>query len=74
MKTGGTQQPIKRKTSGFKVGDTVRCIAASSPWYTVGKTYQVVEHPKTFAPAVQGADGLYDEMTLVLSKFEKIKE
>ncbi len=74
MDKGGTKQPTKRKTSGFNIGDEAKCIAAHSPWYTVGETYQVVEHPETFVPAVQGSDGLYDEMCLVLSKFEKVEK
>lgn len=72
VKTGGTQAPIKRKTSGFKVGDRVRCIAANSRWYTVGEEYDVVEHPISFLPSVRASDGFYDEMIMIMSKFEKV--
>lgn len=74
MDKGGTKQPIKRKTSGFKVGDKVRCVSASSRWYTVGEVYEVVEHPKSLLPAVRASDGLYDEMLMIVSKFEKVQD
>lgn len=70
---GGTKQPIKRKTAGFRVGDKIRCISPASRWYTLNKEYEVVEHPVSFLAAVQGADGLYDELIMIMSKFELVK-
>lgn len=72
MDKGGTKQPTKRKTSGFKIGDRIRCIAANSQWYSVGKEYEVVPHPKSQLPSVQASDGLYDEMVMIASKFELV--
>lgn len=56
----------------IQMGDTVRCIHAASSWYTVGQEYQVVPHPVEGSRSVQGSDGHYDMLSLVVSKFEKL--
>lgn len=72
MKTGGTQVPTKRKTSGHTIGDKVRCIVSESPWHKVGDTHTVVEHPRTGLPAVPASDGFFDELCICVSRFEKV--
>lgn len=74
MSKGGTQAPVKRKTSGHKIGDTVRCISAGSSWHKVGDIKTVVEHPTSGLPAVLASDGFYDELAMAVSRFEAMKE
>lgn len=71
MKTGGTQAPVRRKTSGFKVGDTVVCIGPKTIFYKKDEEYEVVSHPEYGNPCIQCRDGLYDMMSMVSSTFEK---
>ena len=71
MSKGGTQAPVKRKTSGHKIGDRVRCISSGSPWHKVGDEHVVVEHPSSGLPSVPASDGYFDELVMAVSRFEK---
>jgi len=62
----------KPKAKGpIKVGETVVCTKAHSPWYTTGQTYEVIEHPETGTPALRAADGLLDHYSLLVSSFRR---
>ncbi len=54
------------------VGDTVVCTHSASPWYTVGKYYEVFDHPDGKGKAVRASDGLFDRLSLVISNFERV--
>lgn len=60
--------------SNIKFGDTVLCTHAASSWFTVGECYLVEKHPESGYAAVRAADGLYDMLSLVVSKFEKVRK
>lgn len=72
MNKGGTQAPVKRKTSGHKIGDTVRCISSGSSWHKVGDIHTVVEHPNSGLPSVPASDGFFDELVMAVSRFESL--
>ena len=56
----------------YKAGQTLICTYAASNAYTVGKEYNVFDHPKE-GLSVRGNDKLHDSLALVISKF-KLKE
>lgn len=52
----------------YKLGEILTCTFAASPFYEVGKTYEVVKNNKDEL-CVMGKDGLYDPLHTVISKF-----
>ena len=57
-----------------KIGSKVICTHAATSWFKVGQIYEVVAHPETDAPSVIAKDGLYDMLSLCVSKFASRKE
>ncbi len=71
---GGTSAPVKRKTAGHQIGDTVVCISAGSTWHKVGRKTVVEAHPRTGLASVPALDGHHDELCMCTSKFEQVTE
>jgi len=63
-----------RKTPKFVIGSKVRCTHAATSDYRVGDVYDVVEHHETGGPSIKARDGFLDLPSLVISKFEPIKD
>jgi len=57
-----------------KIGDTVVCTHAASSWFTTGECYLVEKHPEYDRPSIRASDGFYDLLSLVVSKFEKVRK
>jgi len=55
-----------------KTKHKVSCVSAASPWYEVGKEYDVYEDTKGVRFVV-GSDGYYDQIGKMASRFREVK-
>ena len=71
--TDRTKRDAKR-TPKYVIGKQVRCTHAATSAYRTGDLYDVVAHPEGGGPVIKARDGFLDYPSLVISKFESVKE